>query len=129
MPDHGAFDTYYVEFAFTFSSLQCASYDAATALGDPSTHPGTGMYYQSFQIDVSSLLSSYSVHFDLYDEAVKNKNHSSLAYAPFTHDAQSGPGGDNGNSTPGVPDSGTTIALLGFALAGVDQLRRRIVKA
>ena len=28
-----------------------------------------------------------------------------------------------------VPDGGATIALLGFALVGVDQLRRRIVKA
>ena len=48
----------------------------------------------------------------------------------------SGPNGFGGISfarlydhTTQVPDGGSTIALLGFALVGVDQLRRRMIKA
>jgi len=35
---------------------------------------------------------------------------------------------DDTDNTP-VPDGGSTMALLGFALVGVDQLRRKMIKA
>jgi hypothetical protein len=120
---HAVFPTYYAEFAFTFGGSQSGLYNTATDPGDPLSHPGTGLFYQQFLIDVSGLLSDYSIHFDLYDTAVKRKTgaYTLDSFAPFSHDAQSGPGGHHDGR---VPDGGATVALLGLAFAGLGAGRR-----
>jgi hypothetical protein len=119
---HDVYPTYYAEVAFTFGGSQSAGYNTATDPGDPLSHPGTGLFYQQFLIDVSSLLSAYSIHFDLYDTAIKRKigSYTLDDFAPFSHDAQSGSGGHHDQ----VPDGGTTVALLGLAFAGLGAGRR-----
>ncbi len=130
---HGIFPTFYYEFDFKFSSLkQTTPYDAQNNPGGFST-TGKGMYYAAFSIDTSSLAAGYSIHFDLYDETVKEiseriktgKKYTTVThdqvsideFAPNSHDAQSG---------HRVPDGGASLSLLGFALAGIAGLRRTL---
>jgi hypothetical protein len=132
---HDIYPTYYAEIQFQFNlNNQGARYD--TALNPGGLTAGTGLYYQRFDINVSGLLSAYSLHFDFYNEVAKNVGSGKLpvsaltlgSFAPFSHDAQSGPGGSGGGSPPGVPDGGSTLALLGVALVGLDRLYRRMAR-
>ena len=119
LPPHAIFPTYYLEIPFYFdSSKQLGAYNTQT--GDPSP-PGI-LYYQDFVVDVSGLLPGLSVHFDLFDEAIKIFKKGGTKYlvddfAPFSHDAQSGP--------PPVPDAGATAGLLGLGMLMVRLLRRQ----
>lgn len=119
---HGEFPTYYAEIPFYFdSSKTVGAYNTA----DGTTANGT-LYYSDFNVNVSGLLSpSYSIHFDLYDETVKKASKDSTItytvddFAPFSHDAQSGP-----TTVPSVPDGGATVLLLGMGLTGLVAARR-----
>lgn len=126
---HGEFPTYYAEVSFNF--------DLSHTVGAYNTQDGTSapgvLYYHDFSVDVSGLMTGYSIHFDLYDEQVKKatgggKTKSLVTtttytiddFAPFSHDAQSGP-------TDGhVPDGGTTVILLGVALTSLAAIRRLV---
>jgi hypothetical protein len=108
---HDEFPTYYAEFAFKFDAANTTpAYNTQT--GD--TASGT-LYTYSLSVDTSPLLPGYSVHFDLYDEAVQRRtgNYTLDDFAPFSHDAQS-----TTNSVH-VPDSGSTCVLMGLGVFGL----------
>ena len=96
---HEIYPTYYVELAFNFGNLQAMPYNSALTPGG--LQPGSGMYYYEFDVDVSQLLSTYSLHFDLYNQIVKDVSTGKApataitlgSFAPYSHDAHSGPGG------------------------------------
>lgn len=107
---HGIYDTHYAEVAFTFSGSDLiGAYNAETG----ETVPGL-LNRQTFDVDVTGLAAGYQVHFDLYNTEFIRKKKLNLEvindFAPFSHDAQSGPG-------IRVPDAGSTLVLLGMALA------------
>jgi hypothetical protein len=84
---HGFYETYYLEFQVSFAlAPQCGNYNVQSEVGDPSTFMGSGLYYQSFDVDVSDLAAGYGFHFDLY-QVVDSQ---ATTFAPFSHDAQSG---------------------------------------
>jgi hypothetical protein len=131
---HDIYPTYYKEFGFTFNPAnQVKAYDTSLLPG-ANFVAGTGMYYQAFVIDITGLLNIYSLHFDLYNETMKNIGSKTSpvtaatlgSFAPFSHDAQSPLGGGGGGGSTQVPDGGITVALLGFALAGIGIARRRL---
>lgn len=126
LPRHGEFPTYYAEIPFTFDALHTVG-----AYNTQDGGPSSGiLYYHDFAIDVTGLLAGNSIHFDLYDEKLKTVGGGSRAagvasysiddFAPFSHDAQSGP-------TNNVPDAETTLILLGMALAGLAATRRIVL--
>lgn len=140
LSDHGIFDTYFQQKEFQFSSTQeVAKFDTQTNAGDgPADHPGTGMYYMSFEIDTSGLLDGYEIHFDLYNTKACTTTTGQAGsqcqiigdidqtqFAPYSHDAQSRGGDDDGgDDNETIPEPGT-IALLGAALAGMAASRRK----
>jgi hypothetical protein len=132
---HEIYPTYYAEIEFEFNlANQAAAYNSAQTPGGLNTS-GTGLYYQLFTINVSGLLSTYSLHFDLYNEVVKNVGTGKLpvtaitlgSFAPFSHDAQSTQGGTSGNSP--VPDGGSALLLGGIAFLALVWLQRRFAHA
>lgn len=117
LPGHGIYETYFTEFAFTFSPLDRAdSYNTADDPGGPTLNAGGGSYYASFLGNSTLLASAYNLHFDLYDEiagkCAKNGSCTDLDvdhFAPFSHDAQ---------TTERIPEPTTAVfLLLGSALA------------
>lgn len=126
LPKHGIFPTYFAEWSFTI--------DPTKTVGKYNVQDGTTtsgfLYYVDFTVNIAGLSgqpnSPYAVHFDLYDDYY-HPDRDVQDFAPFSHDAESGHGITISPSP--LPDGGSTIALLGFALLGVDFLRRRIVKA
>ena len=141
---HEIFDTHFVERTFKFSAAQqTSSFDTQSKPGkNPTTAVGSGMYYVGFAIDVTMLSKSASIHFDLYDtkliETCKKKQGVEVCtesdidinlFAPYSHDAQSGNGGD-GVILPSaaVPEPGS-LALIGLGLFGLASLRRRLTAA
>lgn len=104
LPSHGAFPTYYLEFAFNFdSSHLVSSYNTATGASASGQ-----LYYHDFTIDVSQLADPRIVHFDLYSEEVRNGDYSVDKFAPFSHDAESG--------ALQVPEGGLTAIMLGLGM-------------
>ena len=141
LPSHSIFPTYFSEESFSFSPTdKTGTFNTAIfpALGP---QPGTGMYFKKFDIDVTNLDENYAIHFDLYKtkeitEKVctkkgKKKYCKNVATgeleivekAPFSHDAQSGPGGGGGPSE--VPEP-APILLLGLGLLSALSMRKRI---
>lgn len=142
LQDHGIFDTFYYQHAFTFDSLmQTNPFDVQTSVGlTPAA--GSGMYFVGFNIDVTELSKDVSIHFDLYNSALvickEKKNDKDNGndcdptdidindFAPFSHDAQSGSGGGGGGTPPQeVPEPGP-LGLLGLGLMGLWFARRKI---
>lgn len=138
---HGIYDTYYIEIPFQFTSSLIDAVDISAGAGvgfDPTTasacssafsQPQNCMYYEVFDVDVSSLSPDYSIHFDLYS---KNPDGTYDLKAPFSHDAQSGPGGGGGALPPDVvvPEidalaSTGALTLLAGVLALAGERRRR----
>lgn len=112
LPTHDQFPTYYAEIAFHFDGTTTVpSYDTQTGESAKGS-----LYTYSLLVDTSALLAGYSVHFDLYDEAVQKHtgDYTVDDFAPFSHDAQSGTNTENR-----VPDSGSTYLLLGVGLVGI----------
>ncbi len=137
---HSIFPTYFSEESFSFSPTdKTGTFNTAIfpALGP---QPGTGMYFKKFDIDVTNLDENYAVHFDLYrteeiTEKIctynrRKKKCTNVATgeldiaekAPFSHDAQSGPGG--GVPPDEVPEPAPML-LLGLGLLGIIWTRKR----
>jgi len=100
LPPHGIFPTIYAEVPFSFDPANTTpGYNTA----DGTTSPDT-LLFQHFNINVAGLLPGVVVHFDLYDEIIKDHpaDATDTDFAPFSHDAQS-------LDAPPVPDGGTTV--------------------
>lgn len=92
---HSIYETYYLELGFTFdTSITTNSYNAQD---NPGSTPiaGSGnqeMLFVSFDIDATSLLSDFGLHFDLYNVHQKNKTDPDDIdindFAPYSHDAE-----------------------------------------
>lgn len=109
--EHGIYDAWYREFAFTFDPTKTA------ADYNPQDNPGglvladSGdlLYYQDFLVDTSGLAPDLAVHFDLFT-VIDGK----ILKAPFSHDAQSSP----------IPEPATML-LLGVGFIGLAGIGRK----
>ena len=108
---HDIYDTYFKEFSFNFTPTQRATpVDVEEVVGQPpSPNPNGQMYYMAFQVDTEYLDPAFTVHFDMYDEVVKNGGDVDISnFAPFSHDA----------SSMVMPEPGT-LTLLGTGVAAL----------
>lgn len=97
LPLHGMYPTWFAEAKFKFSAAnQSGVYNTQDHPGW-GPQPGSGMYYQRFDFDISGLPVGYGIHFDLYSENVCTKGKGQCSapgdidvakFAPFSHDAQ-----------------------------------------
>ncbi len=113
LPDHGVFDTYFLTYEFNFNQLeQVGVYNVQDNPGQfGNFSSGSGLYYAAFNIDTTNLNHNIALHFDLYNDE---------KFAPFSHDAQSGP-------PTAVPEP-ATLLLVGFGLAFLAGLIRKLKK-
>lgn len=132
LASHSIFPTYFAETTFSFSAAsQSGIFNTAD---NPSFGPqgGTGMHFAKFKIDVTNLDKDYAIHFDLYNtklikcgvKACIPGNMDVTQFAPFSHDAQSGPGGDGGGPPNETPEP-APMFLLGLGLLGMAWMRRK----
>lgn len=121
---HGIYPTYFSEFGFQFSPLNTTNgYNTATNPGGPTPSPTGTSYFAAFTGDSSLLAAGYQLHFDLYNETVRNcatRNSGPCIdvdvdmFAPFSHDAETR-----------VPEASTSVMMLVGLLVGGRCLRRR----
>ena len=112
LPTHGIFDTYYMEYGFNFDPTQTSKPYNVTDTGNIGVIPvaGTGAFWQMFEFDVTDLTANTLLHFDLYRvDLTTGTLFSANSFAPFSHDAEDGPQGNN------VPEPQILI-LLGMGL-------------
>ena len=114
LAQHGVYPTYFSEFAFTFNPLNTSGvYDSQ--LNPGGIQAGSGLLYAAFQIDRSLLSSPYQLHFDLYNEKLRDGDIDIRYFAPFSHDA---------GTTSGVPEPSAAL-LMGVGLLGFGLWQRR----
>lgn len=66
--NHGVFDTYYYDHAFTLDpAIRAALYDSLDELSEPGPVVAVGsLCFEDFQVDMSGLVSGLVAHLDLY---------------------------------------------------------------
>ena len=98
LPTHGIYDTYYTEFGFNFNSAQASNPYDVTDTGNIGVIPvaGTGAFWKMFEFNVTELTANTLLHFDLYRvDPTTGTLFSANSFAPFSHDAEDGPQGNN----------------------------------
>ncbi|HBG45513.1 MAG TPA: hypothetical protein DDW94_00825 [Deltaproteobacteria bacterium] len=115
---HGIFPTYFAEFEFTFDPNNTATaYNTQDDAGEgPTPDPNGTMYFEDFLVDVSNLDGDYTIHFDLYTKDGVEGDIDRDEFAPFSHDAESGP--------RQVPEP-STLLLLGTAASIIIASRKK----
>lgn len=114
LPEHGAYGP-----GISWIQYSIGDFTVADALGGDFINslptPSAGYAINAYEITISG---TDSVHFDLYDHIFAG-NHAKAKFAPFSHDA-----GGGGN----VPDSGSTLVLIGMgiALMGIGSARWKL---
>jgi hypothetical protein len=117
---HSIFPTYFAEVGFKFTSSKTTTpFNVQDNPGGFTPSTTGSMFYQDFNVNITGLAEGYDLHFDLYDEVVKNGGDIDIDdFAPFSHDAVSGP-------HTNVPDAASSAVLLGIALLGLGGFRYR----
>ena len=114
LPSHSIYETFFLEIDFVFSGDRTAGVNTQQIPGsDPAIVANGDLYFQAFEVDASFLLSSYQLHFDLYNTQYKNGSLNLDHFAPFSHDAAF------------VPEPITfALMLLGLAGLGFNRSKR-----
>jgi hypothetical protein len=125
---HDVFETYFSEFSFKFSPLdQTAGYNVQNTPGGPQA--GSGAYYAAFVGDSSLLSAGFNLHFDVYNQTLKDCSTRTTPctdvdrdmFAPFSHDAGT-------TTTTRVPEPGAALLMLAGIAVGGRQMRRRAIR-
>jgi hypothetical protein len=139
LPGHGVFPTYYSEFDFQFDEAQrTTTYNTQDNSGtSPLNNPAGGSYYALFSVDTTLLQTPYQLHFDLYNEYVRRaaecktrkgvvtctpEDLDAAKFAPFSHDAEGGPGVPP--PPPPIPEPATLLMVAGGLAVSARKLRQ-----